>query len=113
MPPQDNIAERIGELLSGGAAALVGVLSAQDDDGVLTPGISMEDELDGAMGDSEDAAMARQLASLRTYTDSMPYECESPEDMEAKLAHIVDKIYICTKADHNMYLKGWDNLLTS
>ena len=113
MPP--DITERIGELLgSGGAAAVLAtVLAAGDDEGVLTPGVSMEDDIDEASGDSEDVFNARQLASLQTYTNSMPYGCEVPEDMETKLAHIVDMIYICTKANHTMYLKGWDSVLSS
>ncbi|KAF9459432.1 hypothetical protein BDZ94DRAFT_1312356 [Collybia nuda] len=53
----------------------------------------------------------RQRASLQTYINSLPYECESIEEMEEKLEQIVSKIYICAKAKNWLVLSTWDGML--
>lgn len=50
-----------------------------------TPGID-----DGSPEDSE----AKDLAILQTYLDQVPYQCESPEQMDAKLQEIVGKLIV-------------------
>ena len=109
----DHIKEFVGgdsQNIGSGPATVLAILD--DDDGALTPRVSVEDDLNGAQGSSEDAAFSKQLANLRTFTDSVPFRCESPEEMEVKLAQIVDNIIICTKADHARMLKAWNAMLT-
>ncbi|KDR84826.1 hypothetical protein GALMADRAFT_233236 [Galerina marginata CBS 339.88] len=60
---------------------------------------------------TETAAYDKQRASLQTYLDSLPYECESVEDMQARLEEIVEKIYICAKAKNWLVLSTWDGML--
>jgi proteasome activator subunit 4 len=57
------------------------------------------------------SAFDKQRASLQTYLDSLPYQCESLDDMQAKLEHIVGMIYICAKAKNWLVLSTWDGLL--
>lgn len=111
-----DIVDQIKDILgSGGLSVVAGptnVLTMLDDDGALTPGISVEDDLNGAQDNSEEATFSKQLAYLRTFTDSVPFKCETPEEMEVKLAQIVDKLYICTKTDNARMLKAWDAMIT-
>jgi proteasome activator subunit 4 len=59
----------------------------------------------------EQSAHERQLASLRTFVNSVPYECESVEEMQAKLEDIVGKLMICAEAKHWLTLSTWDGVL--
>ncbi|KAH9487094.1 Proteasome activator complex subunit 4 [Psilocybe cubensis] len=74
----------------------------------------MDDE-DIMVPDSPDEAVNsvydKQRASLQTYLDSLPYECETVEDMQARLEKIVEKIYICAKAKNWLVLSTWDGML--
>jgi proteasome activator subunit 4 len=60
---------------------------------------------------SDDAQYDAQLLSLQTYIDSVPYACESVEEMHAKLEEIVGKIVICIEAKNWLVLTTWDGLL--
>jgi len=53
----------------------------------------------------------KQRASLQTYLDSLPYQCESIDEMQKKLEHIVRMIYICAKAKDWPVLSTWDGML--
>jgi proteasome activator subunit 4 len=59
----------------------------------------------------EQTDMEKQLASLKTYVSAVPYECESVEEMQAKLENIVGKIFVCAKAKNWFVLSVWDGLL--
>jgi hypothetical protein len=61
--------------------------------------------------DSEQTDMEKQLASLKTYVNAVPYECESVEEMQSKLEKIVGKIFVCVKAKNWFALSTWDGLL--
>ncbi|KAJ7225864.1 hypothetical protein GGX14DRAFT_422660 [Mycena pura] len=50
-------------------------------------------------------------AALQTYLDSVPYTCESPQAMHAKLEQIVAKMHVCIKAKNWPVLSTWDGLL--
>lgn len=67
-----------------------------------TPGID-----DGSPEDSE----AKDLAILQTYLDQVPYQCESPEQMDAKLQEIVGKLIVCAKTKNWPILTTWDGVL--
>lgn len=53
----------------------------------------------------------KQKASLQTYLDSVPYECESVDQMQQRLEEIVGKIYLCAKAQNWLVLSTWDGML--
>lgn len=55
--------------------------------------------------------MEKQLESLKTYLDSLPYECESPEEMQAKLEFIVGKIDVCVRSKNWSLVPNWSHLL--
>jgi proteasome activator subunit 4 len=56
-------------------------------------------------------AYDKQRASLQTYLDSLPYVCETVEDMQGRLERIVEKIYICAKSQNWLVLSTWDGML--
>ena len=60
---------------------------------------------------TEQSAMEKQLASLQTYLDSLPYECETVEEMQARLEEIVQKIYVCARTKNWLVLSTWDGML--
>ncbi|CAA7258771.1 unnamed protein product [Cyclocybe aegerita] len=57
------------------------------------------------------SANDRQRASLQTYLDSLPYECESIEEMQTCLEEIVEKLYITAKSKNWLVLSTWDGML--
>ncbi|TFK57500.1 ARM repeat-containing protein [Heliocybe sulcata] len=59
----------------------------------------------------DEGAYDQQLASLRTYLKSVPYECEAVEDMQAKLEYIVGRIAVCAKTKNWLVLTTWDGML--
>ena len=71
-----------------------------DDSGIDSPG-----EV------SEQSSMEKQRASLQIYLDSLPYECETVEEMQARLEEIVQKMYICARTKNWLVLSTWDGLL--
>ncbi|KAF8898414.1 hypothetical protein BD779DRAFT_1607229 [Infundibulicybe gibba] len=62
-------------------------------------------------GEYVDSNPEKEIGSMQTYLDSVPYECESFEEMQAKLEDIVGKIYICAKAKNWLVLSSWDGML--
>jgi proteasome activator subunit 4 len=59
----------------------------------------------------EQSAFEKQRASLQIYLDSVPYECETIEEMQTKLEDIVGKIMICAEAKNWLLLTTWDGML--
>ncbi|EJD04282.1 uncharacterized protein FOMMEDRAFT_167503 [Fomitiporia mediterranea MF3/22] len=107
-----EIQARIQEFLNSNPAGLSRALKMDDDEGLSTP-ISPVEESPDISADSEEAILSRQRAALRTYIDSVPYDCESPEEMEEKLANIVDMIYISAKSDQLDLMRSWDGVLST
>lgn len=68
-------------------------------------------EIDCAGELTEQSAMEKQRVSLQTYLDSLPYECETVEEMQARLEEIVQKIYVCAKTKNWLVLSTWDGML--
>lgn len=62
-------------------------------------------------GDPVDPSLDQQKFVLQSYTDSLPYACESEEVMLARLEAIVAKIYICAKSQNWLVLTTWDGML--
>jgi proteasome activator subunit 4 len=75
----------------------------------------MDDEdifdIDSAGELTEQSAMEEQRASLQTFLDSLPYECEADEEMQTRLEEIVQKIYICARTKNWLVLSMWDGML--
>ncbi|KAF4572630.1 hypothetical protein EYR36_007140 [Pleurotus pulmonarius] len=74
---------------------------------------TMEDDdfpisLDDQAGLSD---MDKQRATLQTYLNALPYECESVEYMQTRLEEIVGKIFISAKAQNWLVLTTWDGML--
>ena len=64
------------------------------------------------IGETADAAAyEKQLASLQTYLDALPYNCESVEDMQDRLEDIIKKLYICAKTKDWTVLTTWDEMV--
>jgi proteasome activator subunit 4 len=57
------------------------------------------------------SAYDKQKATLQTYLDSLPYECESIDDMQHKLEYIVGKLIICAESKNWLVLTSWDAML--
>lgn len=57
------------------------------------------------------SAYEKQKATLQTYLDSLPYECESIDVMQAKLEYIVGKLIVCAKSKNWLVLTTWDAIL--
>ena len=74
-----------------------------------------EDEMSvfdhSADDDDGSPELQKQRASLQIYLDSVPYECETLEEMEEKLKQIVGKIMICAHAKNWLLLTTWDGML--
>ena len=60
---------------------------------------------------SESSDLETQHASLNSYLDSVPYTCESVEEMHVKLQGIVSQIEVCVKSGDWLSLCNTDNLL--
>lgn len=98
-----NSSFNLGDLdLSALAATSLGM---DDDD------ISVPDSPSSESGMLSPDALERQRASLQTYLNALPYECESPEDMQARLEYIVGRICICAETKNWLVLTTWDGML--
>ena len=86
-------------------------LGGEASGGLSTPA-SLSDEMGGGDSDnSEEAILAKQQAALKTYFDSVPYRCESVEEMEKHLANVIQKIYIAAKCGRDDIIRHWDEML--
>ena len=55
--------------------------------------------------------MEKQLESLKGYLDALPYECETPEEMQTKLEFIIGKMDVCVRSKNWSLLPNWSQLL--
>jgi hypothetical protein len=53
----------------------------------------------------------KELKSLDTYLKSLPYGCESTEEMQEKLRVIAEKLYVCVHTNSWAPSVGWDHML--
>ncbi|KAF9073820.1 hypothetical protein BDP27DRAFT_1318212 [Rhodocollybia butyracea] len=74
-----------------------------------------DDDLSFADTPAEDvddqSSLEIQKQHLQSYISSVPYQCEDPEFMQAKLEEIVGKISICAKAQNWHVMTVWDKML--
>lgn len=73
--------------------------------------VSVPDSPSSESGTLSPNALERQRASLQSYLNQLPYGCESPEDMQAKLEYIVGRICICAETKNWLVLTTWDGML--
>lgn len=60
---------------------------------------------------AEEDDYEKQVAALQSYLNSVPYECETIDEMRAKLEYIVGRILVCAEAKNWLVLSTWDGLL--
>jgi hypothetical protein len=89
----DSISSAIGQFTMDDSD--IGITDTPAESGVMTPETDME----------------RQVASLKTYLDAMPYNCESVDEMQGKLEATIGKIAICARSRNWPVLSAWDGLL--
>jgi proteasome activator subunit 4 len=62
--------------------------------------------------DDADASTAdKHRVWIQTYLGSLPYVCESIDEMQAKLEDIVGKIAVCAHVKDWLTLNAWDSKL--
>jgi hypothetical protein len=66
-----------------------------------------------APGVGAESILDKQRAALKLCLDSLPYKCESIDEMQAKFEEIVTKIVICVHAKNWRTLRAWDGMLQS
>ncbi|KAJ4476678.1 hypothetical protein J3R30DRAFT_3759946 [Lentinula aciculospora] len=75
----------------------------------------MEDDeisfTDTPVEDVDLSSIEAQMQSLQNYLNSVPYECETHEYMQARLEEIVGKIAVCAKAQNWHVMTVWDKML--
>ncbi|KAG9314593.1 hypothetical protein JVU11DRAFT_5396 [Chiua virens] len=82
-------------------------------------GVDMdEDDIDVLDSPAEETPLApnqspyeKQCANLAVHLDALPYKCESLQEMQGKLEHIISKIIICAESKNWTALTAWDALL--
>jgi len=55
--------------------------------------------------------MEKQLESLKGYLDALPYECETPEEMQTKLEFIIGKIDVSVRSKYWSLVPSWSQML--
>lgn len=78
------------------------------DEDISTPGSPV---LESDALSPDQLALEKQRATLKTYLNSVPYECESEQVMLGKLEDIVGKIAICVETKNWLLLSTWDGAL--
>ncbi|KAH9853059.1 ARM repeat-containing protein [Lenzites betulinus] len=77
-----------------------------DDDDVSVP-----DSPSSESGTLSPGSLEKQRASLQSYLNALPYQCESPEEMNARLEFIVGRISVCAETKNWLVLTTWDGML--
>ncbi|TCD70651.1 hypothetical protein EIP91_002372 [Steccherinum ochraceum] len=102
----NSIAESFGIDLQAYTLSDAGLAMEEDD-------ISLPDSpvLESGQFSPGQSAYEKQRAALQTYLDSVPYKCETVEEMDAVLEDIVGKIMICARTKNWLTLATWDGML--
>ena len=85
------------------------LVGKMDDDDMSVPDSPLESGDMSPTRQSDNVDKSR--AVLQTYLDSLPYKCETIEEMQAHLEEIVSKITICAKSKNWLVLTTWDGAL--
>ena len=95
-----------GSRLQGLLGSVLGVASMEEEAACSIP-ISPEENDSG----SDTTELARQLEFLRVHVASVPYECETVDEMNERLNHIIHMIYTTAKSNQIDLLEGWNHVL--
>ena len=98
----------IDELLDFASSAGYTVEVMDDDELSAPDSPAVEDSI---LGTHEQSALDKQRASLQSYLDVVPYQCESLDFMQGKLEEIVSKICLCVETKNWLILTTWDGIL--
>ena len=79
-----------------------------DEDASILDSLSLDSDSSELPGEN---TIEKQRATLQTYLNSLPYECESEEEMNQALEFIVGRIAICAEAKSWLVLTTWDTIL--
>lgn len=102
----DSHSNLISDQLTSLGLSLQRLVRMDDDD---FSGLDTPPEIDSSS--AVQGQMERQLESLKTYLDALPYECEPPEEMQTKLEFIVGKMDACVRSKNWSLLPNWSHLL--
>lgn len=59
----------------------------------------------------EQSSYEKQRANLAVYLDALPYKCESLQEMQDKLEHIIACLIMCAESKNWTVLTTWDAML--
>jgi proteasome activator subunit 4 len=102
------------EAITQALASLASGLLFDSPNQVYSAELDMEDDdasILGSQDEDEQSWLDGKRESLQTYLDSVPYKCESFEEMQDKLEFIVSRLYIAAKAKNWQLVTTWDGLL--
>jgi len=85
----------------------LGRLGKMDDDDFS--GLETPPEIDSPS--ATQGQMEKQLESLKSYLDALPYKCETPEEMQTKLEFIIGKMDVCVRSKNWSLLPNWSHML--
>ena len=103
----NGLQETFAKLLQ---ASMGSSMMEAENDGLSTPA-SPVDETDADAVGTDEAIRLKQHAALKTYIDSVPYDCESPEEMDEILSSIVSKINVAAKTNRVEIMRKLDEAL--
>lgn len=78
----------------------------EDDD---FSGLETPQEADSSL--AVQGQIEKQLESLKGYLDALPYECETPEEMQTKLEFIIGRIDLSVRSKNWSSVPSWAQLL--
>jgi hypothetical protein len=108
--PQPPSRLDVMEALHGNQTVQVQIVIEANQDDIFTDPATPVTEEQSALS-SEDHDLAKQRASLDSYLKSLPYACETEEQMHVHLEHIFGRIAVCVETKNWMVLTTWDGLL--
>lgn len=104
-----DLVARFANYIDSGSISALGIGEDMDDEDISMAETPVD--ASSVSPDSEQqSALEKQHATLKTYLDSVPYKCETPEEMDTKLAEIVDKIFLCATSGYWHLLPGWNEV---
>lgn len=92
--------------LGSGNLSIQGVEMDEDDIDILD---SPTEEISPLVPDQ--SSYDKQRANLAVYLDALPYKCESPQEMQDRLEHIISRLLICAESKNWSVLTTWDAML--
>ncbi|KAI0034963.1 hypothetical protein K488DRAFT_83562 [Vararia minispora EC-137] len=95
---------------TGSGSLQVQIIVEPNEDDIFTSAAGTPVEEHAALS-PENLDLSKQRAYLDTYLKSLPYPCETEEQMQAHLEYIVGRIAVCVETKNWMVLNTWDGVL--